>query len=415
MLDRHGARRADVAVRDGVVVAVEPDLTGRVTLDAGGCWVTPGLVDIHVHLREPGGEDAETIATGARAASRGGFTAVVALANTTPCVDEVEVVHHVQRLAAGVACDVRTAAAVTRGRAGEELVDLPALHAAGVRLFTDDGDVIADAAVLRRALETIRTLPGAVLAEHPEDAALVAGGAVNAGAVATDLGVGGRPAVAEEVVVLRDAALARETGGRLHLQHLSTARAVAAVARAKAEGAPVTCEVTPHHLTLTEDDVARLGTLGKVNPPLRGAADRAALRAAGAVDAIATDHAPHTAAAKARPMPDAPPGMVGLETALGLVLTELVHPGVLTPLQALALLSWRPAAVAGVDGHGGPVEVGRPAHLTVIDPEARWTVDPADTASRSPTSPYAGRELVGRVRHTILGGEPVLVDGILRR
>src|SRR5690606_12721072 len=171
-----------------------------------------------------------------------------------------------------------------------------------------------------------------------------------------DLGVGGRPAVAEEVVVLRDVALARETGGRLHLQHLSTARAVAAVARAKAEGAPVTCEGTPHHLTLTEDDVARLGTPGKVNPPLRGAADRAALRAAlaaGAVDAIATDHAPHTAAAKARPMPDAPPGMVGLETALGLVLTELVHPGVLTPLQALALLSWRPAAVAGVDGHGG--------------------------------------------------------------
>jgi len=288
------------------------------------------------------------------------------------------------------------------------------LAALGVRFFTDDGAGVQDGRLMRRALEYARGL-GVTVAEHCEDEVLAAGGAMHEGAWSARLGVPGQPAEAEEVMVMRDIALARLTGARVHFQHLSTRRSVALVAAAKAEGLAVTCEVTPHHLTLTDERCASYDPVFKVNPPLRTAADVAAVReglAAGTVDCIATDHAPHAPETKEQPFDQAPPGMLGLETALGLALTHLDLPAA----DVLALLSWRPAAIIGADdAHGGPVAEGRPAHLCVIDPAATWTVDPDQLASRSRNTPYAGMELRGRVRHTVLAGEAVVVDAEAQR
>jgi dihydroorotase len=256
---------------------------------------------------------------------------------------------------------------------------------------------------------------GVILAEHCEDKALAAGGAMHEGAWSARLGIPGQPAEAEEVMVARDVALARLTGARVHFQHLSTARSIALVAAAKGEGLPVTCEATPHHLTLTDERCASYDPVFKVNPPLRTAADVAAVRAglaAGTVDCIATDHAPHAPETKERPFDEAPPGMLGLETALALALTHLDLP----PARVLGLLSWRPAAIVGADDeHGGPVEAGRPANLCVVDPAATWTVDPDRLASRSRNTPYAGMELTGRVRHPVLRGEAVVMDAEAQR
>jgi dihydroorotase len=284
----------------------------------------------------------------------------------------------------------------------------------GVRLFTDDGSGVQDARLMRRALEYASAL-GVTLAQHCEDEALAAGGHMHEGVWSSRLGIPGVPAEAEEVMVMRDLALARLTATRIHFLHLSTARSVDMVRAAKAAGLPVTAEAAPHHFTLTDAEVASYDPVFKVNPPLRTGADVAAVRAGladGTLDAIATDHAPHAREAKEQPFDEAPPGMLGLETALALALTELDLP----MADLLGALSWRPARIAGLDErHGGPVLEGRPANLTVIDPAAAWVVEPERLASRSRNTPYAGRKLTGRVRHTLLRGEPVVIDGEARR
>ena len=416
MVDATGTRRADVLVRDGAVVAVGEGLdgAGALVLDAGGALVAPGLVDLHAHLREPGREEAETVETGARAAALGGYTAVVAMPNTEPAVDSAAVVRQVLDLGAGATCDVRVAGAITVGRAGQRLAPLAEMAALGVHLFTDDGTGVQDARLMRRALEYASSL-GVVLAQHCEDEALAAGGHMHEGEWSSRLGLAGIPAEAEEIMVMRDIALCRLTGGRVHFLHLSTAGSLELVAAARSRGLPVTAEVAPHHFTLTAADVAGYDPVFKVNPPLRTDADVAAVRAAlaaGTVDAIATDHAPHAQESKEAPFDQAPPGMLGLETALALALTELD----LAPEQVLALMSWQPAAVAGLTGeHGGPVAEGAPANLCVVDPSEAWTVEPDRLASRSRNTPYADRKLRGRVRHTILRGEAVVIDAEAQR
>ena len=418
VIDRTGERTADVAIdAEGRIVAVGPDLTGDRVLDAGGCVVSSGFVDLHSHLRQPGQEEAETIDTGARAAALGGYTCILAMPNTTPAVDHAGLVREVLELGRAAPCDVHTSGAITVGRAGEQLAPLGEMAALGVRFFTDDGAGVADARLMRRALEYAGGLPGppVVLAQHCEDPVLSAGGQMHEGEWSSRLGIPGQPAEAEELMVQRDLALARLTGCRVHFQHLSTAGSIEMVRRAKAAGMAVTCEATTHHFTFTHAECASYDPVFKVNPPLRTDADVAAVRAGladGTIDCIATDHAPHTQEAKEQPFDQAPPGMLGLETAMAVALTELDLPiG-----DVLALLSWRPARILGVDDlHGLPVAAGNPANLTVIDPTATWTVDPAALASRSRNTPYVGRRLTGRVRHTILHGEPVVIDGEAQR
>jgi dihydroorotase len=421
VVDAAGRRRADVYVDDGTVAAVVAhgdDANGAaasadVVLDAGGCIVAPGLVDLHAHLRQPGREEAETIETGARAAALGGYTCILAMPNTTPAIDSAGVAREVLEVGRKAVCDVRTSAAITVGREGTQLTPMAELAELGVRFFTDDGNGVQDGRLMRRALEYASGL-GVTLAQHCEDEVLSAGGAMHEGGWSARLGLPGQPAEAEEVMVLRDIALARLTGGRVHFQHLSTRRSIDLVAAAKAEGLAVTCEATPHHLTLTDARCAGYDPVFKVNPPLRTDDDVAAVRAglaSGAVDCIATDHAPHAPEAKELPFDQAPPGMLGLETALALALTHLDLP----VEEVLALMSWRPAAIIGADDEHGAVAEGRPANVCVIDPAATWTVDPARLASRSRNTPYAGMTLTGRVRHTLVRGEPVVVDGEAQR
>ena len=413
VVDATGEREADVLIEGGVIAAVSPSIdppAGATVLDAAGCIVAPGLVDLHTHLRQPGREEAETVESGARAAARGGFTAVVAMPNTEPPLDTASAVREVLELGAATICDVRVAGAITKGRKGRELAPLGEMADLGVRLFTDDGDGVQDSRLMRRALEYASAL-GVTLGQHCQDDVLAGGGQMHEGEWSSRLGIPGMPAEAEDLMVARDISLVRLTGGRVHFLHLSTAGSVAAVRAAKAEGLSVTAEATPHHFTLTDAAVASYDTVFKVNPPLRTPADVEAVKgglADGTIDAIATDHAPHAAEDKDVPFDQARPGMLGLETALALALTELDLP----IAQVLALLSWKPAAIAGLESaHGGPVAAGRPANLCVIDPAATWLVDPDALVSRSRNTPYAGRKLTGRVRHTILRGEPVVVDG----
>jgi dihydroorotase len=423
VVDETGERVADVRVVDGVVAEVAPGLSGSaggLVLDAEGCVVAPGLVDIQVHFREPGREDAETVETGARAAARGGFTAVVCMPNTDPPLDDAAVVQAVLERGRRAACDVRVAGCITKGRRGEELAPLGELYDHGVRVFTDDGDCVADARVMRRAFEYASALPGAVVAQHAEDPALVAGGHMHEGEWSAKLGIPGRPAEAEVSIVARDLALCRRTGGRYHVLHLSTAGAAALVRAAKADGVRVSAECTPQHVTLTDALCATFDPVFKMNPPLRTQDDVDALRAAladGTIDAIATDHAPHAPETKDVPFEEAPPGMLGVETALAVAVTHLVEPGVLSLQQALAALSWKPARIAGLDaaGHGLPVAPGNAAHLCVFDPNERWVVDAHRLASKSRNSPFDGWKLAGRVRHTLLAGEPVVRDGESQR
>ncbi len=415
VVDATGRRRADVVVAGGRVTAVGTDVdapAGAVELDAGGCVVAPGLVDLHTHLREPGREDAETVASAARAAAVGGFTAVVAMPNTEPAIDSAAVVALVAELGRDVACDVAVAGAITVGRAGTRLAPLGEMADLGVRLFTDDGTGVQDAGLMRRALEYASTL-GITLAQHCEDDALAAGGHMHEGEWSSRLGIPGQPAEAESAMVARDLALVRLTGAPMHFLHLSTAQSIELIRAAKAGGLPVTAEAAPHHFTLTHEAVATFDPVFKVNPPLRAAHDVASVRAAladGTLDAIATDHAPHTADVKELPFDQAPPGMLGLETALALAIGELD-----LPIEAVvALLSWQPARIAGLEAdHGGPVAAGATANLCVIDPTVVWEVDPATMASRSRNTPYLGRRLTGRVRHTVHRGTAVVVDGRL--
>lgn len=415
VVDAGGRRRADVVVEDGVITAVGTGIAapaGATVLDAGGCVVAPGLVDLHAHLRQPGREEAETVESGAWAAALGGYSAIVAMPNTEPAIDSAAVATEVLALGRAAPVEVAVAGAITVGREGERLAPMAELAALGVRIFTDDGAGVQDGGLMRRAMDYARGL-GATLAQHCEDERLANGGSMHEGSWSSRLGVPGVPAAAEEAMVARDLVLARDSGARLHLLHLSTAGSVALVRQAKLGGVPVTAEATPHHLTLTDAECAGYDPVCKVSPPLRSDADVAALRAGvgdGTVDAVATDHAPHAPEAKDVPFDQAPPGMLGLETALAVTMEALGLE------QALAVMSWQPAAIAGLaDRHGGPVAPGAAANLCVVDPQARWTVDPWALASRSRNTPFAGRVLTGRVRHTVAAGCPVVIDGEARR
>jgi len=410
VIDARGRRIADVAVVDGLIAGVGDDLSGGSSIDCGGCVIAPGLVDLHTHLRQPGKEEAETIESGSRAAALGGYTAVVAMPNTSPTIDSASVVREVLDLGRiANLVDVHSSGAITVGRQGEQLAPMAEMAALGVKIFTDDGTGVQDGRLMRRAMEYARGL-GVTLAQHCEDDALANGGSMHEGEWSSRLGIPGQPAEAEELMVMRDLALARLTGARVHFQHLSTAGSVEMIRLARAAGQIVSAEATPHHFTLTDAECASYDPVFKVNPPLRTERDRDAVKAGladGALDAIATDHAPHAPETKELPFDQAPPGMLGLETALALALTELAIP----LEQILALMSWKPAAIAGLQDHGGLIDVGRPANLCVIDPEATWLVDASRLASRSRNTPYTGRKLKGRVRHTIFNGELVVRDG----
>lgn len=447
VVDATGMRRADVLVADGQVAEVGEGLetgAGATVLDADGCLVAPGLVDLHTHLRQPGREEAETVETGARAAALGGYTAVVAMPNTDPPIDNAGTARQVLELGRSAVAEVAVAGAITVGRRGEQLAPLAELAALGVRLFTDDGDGVQDGGVMRRALDYARGL-GVTLAQHCEDRAVAAGGAMHEGAWSSRLGLPGSPSAAEEVMVARDIALCRLTGARVHFLHVSTAGSVDLVRRAKAEGLPVTAEAAPHHFALTDAEVAGYDPVFRVNPPLRTDGDVAAVCRGlcdGTIDAIATDHAPHPPEAKDRPFDEAPPGMLGLETAFAVSFGQLHGPLTdgwnaygppagadgpwrLPPARIIGLLSWQPAAIAGLgptdrrpaghSAHGGPLAPGAAANLCVLDPHVSWEVDPGRLASRSRNTPWAGRRLLGRARHTVLRGEPVVVDGEAQR
>jgi dihydroorotase len=398
----------------GVITAVEDNLEAKNVIDASGCIVAPGLVDLHTHLREPGREEAETIETGTRAAALGGYTAVVAMPNTEPAIDTVEVVRDILATAANVgSCEVYPSGAITVGRKGEQLAPMAEMARAGVRLFTDDGSGVQDGGLMRRALEYAKGL-GVTLAQHCEDNALAAGGSMHEGAWSSRLGIPGQPSSAETAMVLRDLELVRLTGAPIHFLHLSTAESLASVARARAAGLSVTAEVAPHHFTLTDACCCDYDATFKVNPPLRTDADVEAVKAAlrdGTVDAIATDHAPHAPELKEMPFDQAPPGMLGLETALALALDELDLP----IERVLAYLSWQPAAIAGLAATHGAIAKGRAANICVIDPSQEWVVDARSLASKSRNTPYDGRKLKGKVRHTILNGTPTVLDGVAQR
>ena len=423
-----GLTRADVAVAGATVVDVADAIDapkGATVLDAGVCLVGPGLVDLHTHLREPGREEAETVETGARAAALGGYTAVVAMPNTEPPIDSAGVVREILDLGRPATAEVAVAGAITVGRAGHALAPMGELAALGVSLFTDDGAGVQDGALMRRALDYAKGL-GVTLAQHCEDACLAGDGVMHEGAWSSRLGIPGMPAAAEEAMVARDIALARLTGARVHFLHLSTAGSVDLVRRAKAEGLAVTAEAAPHHMLLTDAAVAGYDPVFKVNPPLRTDADVAAVvdgLCDGTIDAIATDHAPHAPEAKDAPFDQAPPGMLGLQTALPIAWDVLSSR--LGPERVFALMSTQPAVIArltatdprfgGHSAHGGPVEAGGAANLCVFDPTASTVVDPERLASRSRNTPYAGRTFAGAIRHTVLRGEPVVIDAVAQR
>ncbi|HWB70853.1 MAG TPA: dihydroorotase [Egibacteraceae bacterium] len=414
LVDPAGGRdeTTNVAVDGDRVVAVGAGHRGA-RIDGAGLVCAPGFVDLHVHLREPGGEDAETIASGTAAAAAGGFTAVCPMANTDPVCDHAGVVEQVLRLARDAArCDVHPVGAVTRGLAGEELAELGAMAAVGVRCFSDDGRPVRSAQVMRRALLYARTWDG-IVCNHAEEASLTEDAQMNEGDLSALLGLAGWPHEAEEIMVARDLILAHGVGARLHVPHVSTAGTVALIRAAKARGTRVTAEATPHHFTLAEDQARSYDPVYKVNPPLRSKDDLEAVReglADGTIDAIATDHAPHPPESKEQEWSQAPPGMLGLETALALTMTSLVRPGVLSLQAAVAALSTNPARCRDIGGHGGPVEPGAAANLVVFDPARPWTVDPAALRSRSRNTPYAGMEVVGKVVHTVLHGRFTLRD-----
>ena len=420
LIDPRGGRdeTCDVRIEDGAVAAVGAGVArpGDETVDVTGAVVAPGFVDLHVHLRDPGRPDEETIESGSAAAAAGGFTALCAMPNTDPVTDTAAAAERIwaRGRAAGLV-DVLPAGALTAGQAGERMADLGgmALGPARVRLFTDDGKGLQDARLARRIMEYLRTFD-AVYAEHCEDESLAAGAVMNEGVVSASLGLPGMPVEAETIMAARDIALCRLTGCRLHLLHISAAATVELVRQAQREGLPVTAEAAPHHFTLTDDALATYDPRAKVNPPLRTAADRAAIidgLADGTIAAIATDHAPHAAEEKELGMDYAPPGLIGLETALGLTISELVEPGHVSLTRAVEALSPGPAGILGLAGHGGPVVEGAPAHLVVFDPAAAWTVDPTSFASKSRNTPFTGRELRGRVVHTMFNGTFTVRDG----
>jgi dihydroorotase len=415
----------DVLIDDGRISDVAPSLdvpAGATVIDAEGCWVGPSFVDLHTHLREPGREEAETIDSGARAGALGGYGALVAMPNTEPALDTPALVAFVLARGATTPLDIAVAGAITQGRHGEKLAPMAEMAALGVRLFTDDGTGVQNPALMRRALTYAKSL-GVRLAQHCEDEQLAAGGSMNEGALSSRLGLVGRPALAEELMVLRDLELVRLTGCPLHFMHLSTRRSLELVGAARREGLPVTCEVTPHHFTLDETLLESYDPLFKVHPPLRGRDDVEGLRAAlvaGEIDAVATDHAPHASELKDLPFDEAPAGMLNLEHAASLTLEALGEDP--SAARFFSVLSRRPATIAqlrhddkspGHSGHGGDVRPGEDANVVVFDPSARWRVERGALASRATNTPYDQRELRGRVRALVVRGALVVSEGSL--
>ena len=400
-----GDQRADILIEGDVIVEVGAGIerAGARVIDADGLIALPALVDMHVHLREPGFEASETVLTGTRAAAAGGFGAVFAMPNTLG-------------QAAGDAT-VQPIGAVTVGRQGERLAELGAMAAsrAGVRVFSDDGTCVADPLIMRRALEYVKSF-GGVIAQHAEDPRLTAGAQMNEGAVSAELGLAGWPAVAEESIIARDVLLAEHVGSRLHVCHLSTAGSVDIIRWAKKRGVDVTAEVTPHHLLLTEELVRGYDATFKVNPPLRREEDVLAVRAGladGTIDIVATDHAPHTHETKSTEWAAAAHGMVGLESALRVVHETMVTPGQLDWSDVARVMSRTPARIGSLAGHGTPIAAGQPAEITLYDPAPKAEFSTADLRGRSKNSPFTGRVLPGSVRWTIHRGRPTLADGEL--
>ena len=406
--DGSDAAVGDVVVSDGTIAAIGPALEPHgISVDCAGAWLGPGFVDIHTHLREPGQEWKEDIASGSRAAAAGGYTAVVAMPNTDPAIDSAQTARYVARRGSEVGLvEVVPSGCITAGRAGHELAALDELCAAGVKLFTDDGDTVADAGLLRRAMDFLAERD-CVLVEHCIDPGLGAGGQLHEGDVSAQLGMTGVPSEAEEIIIARDLALVRMTGARYHAQHVSTAGAVALIAAAKAEGLPVTGEATPHHLMFDDSYAADADPVFKMMPPLRSREDVAAVRQgirSGVLDIVATDHAPHAPHEKSRPWAEAPFGVTGLEWAAAVVNTVLDLP----PEDFFKVMSTGPAHIAGLSGQGS-LEPGGPANLVVFEPGATTPV--SKSVSRSSNSPYLGRSLQGAVIHTVFRGRFTVKDG----
>ncbi|NLS10150.1 dihydroorotase [Nesterenkonia sp. MY13] len=421
----YGEPAQDLLIRDGVIADIGQNLQAddAEVIDGTGLIALPGMVDLHTHLREPGREDAETVETGSRAAAKGGFTAVHAMANSSPVADTAGVVEQVYRLGVEAGwTEVYPVGAVTRGLAGESLAELGAMaeSAAAVRMFSDDGHCVTNAQLMRRALEYVKTIDG-FIAQHAQDTDLTAWGTDNAaqmneGSVSATLGLPGWPSVAEEAIIARDVLLADYVGAKLHICHVSTAGSVEILRWAKARGIQVTAEVTPHHLMLTDELVATYNPVYKVNPPLRTEADTQALREAlaeGTIDVIGTDHAPHPEQAKECEWAQAAMGMTGLETALNAVQHAMVETGLINWRRFAEITSTRPAEIYGHQHQGQEIAAGQSANIILIDPAASKTITPEQHASKGRNSPFRGIELPGEVRYTFLAGQPVLAQAEL--
>jgi dihydroorotase len=410
----------DVVIKDGSITEIGNSLNVGEIVNADKNLLIPGLVDLHTHLREPGREDSETVATGSMAAAKGGFTAISAMANTFPVADTAGVVEQVFRLGqeAGY-CDVFPIGAVTQGLKGEALAELGAManSKARVRMFSDDGKCVSDPLLMRRALEYVKTFNG-IIAQHAQDPALTVGSQMNEGVVSSKLGLTGWPAVAEEAIIARDILLAEHVGSRLHICHLTTAGGVDLLRFAKSRGINVTAEVTPHHLLLTDELVSNYDPVFKVNPPLRTEKDVMALRAGladGTIDIVGTDHAPHPTEDKDCEWQSAAFGMVGLETALSVVVKSMIETKLMSWSDLVDRMSIAPARIAGYSNHGRNIAVGAPANLTIIDTSSNWIVDRNRLASKSKNTPFQAMSLPARVLHTFFNGNLVLKDSELVR
>lgn len=400
----------DIFIEDGRIkrIAKDIDLTSQEVIDASGKVVIPGLIDMHTHLREPGREDEETIESGTCAAARGGFTTICCMPNTDPAIDDPSLVEFIYKQAENKGIvEVLPIAAISKDRKGKNLSPMGRLKAAGAVAFSDDGDWIANSSLMRRALEYLKSF-NLVLISHCEDGNLSGNGVVNEGYFSTITGLKGIPREAEEVALFRDLALARMSGSSLHVAHVSTARSVKLIREAKQVGVKVTAEVTPHHFTLTEKEITSFDTNTKVNPPFRGGEDIEALKEGlidAAIDVIATDHAPHIIEEKEKNYADAPFGIIGLETALGLVIKELVEKRILSLMEAIAKLTINPARILGIDR--GRIKEGVKANITIFDLGKIWLVKEEELASKSGNSPFIGWELPGKIEWTIVGGKVV--------
>ena len=407
----------NVLVKDGVIAAIGGTHDADRTIDGNGGVLLPGFVDMHVHLREPGREDTETIATGSAAAAKGGFTAVFTMANTTPVMDQPVIAESVWFKSQNIGlCDVHPVGSITKGLEGKELTEfgMMARSEAKVRMFSDDGKCVDDPQVMRRALEYAKGMD-VLIAQHAEDHRLTEGAAAHEGANAARLGLRGWPRVAEESIVVRDAIMARDYGNRVHICHASTEGTVELLRWAKSQGIPITAEVTPHHLTLTDERLETYDAVNKVNPPLREGRDTEALKQAlldGTIDVVATDHAPHGSEDKCCEFENAKPGMLGLETSLSIIVDTFVATGLADWRFVARVMSERPAEITRLPGQGRPIAEGEPANLAIVDPGKTWTASGADFASKAENTPFEGQEFSVKVTHTVLRGKVTCADGV---